>query len=105
MNAEVTHTLCDAILGLQSQVSDVLETVGALLELSTKSLPNDGRLDTTESGAQLAHYVVQLANTHARAQALVATFSELAATRSKLEESRARLNRNRWTRTPPKPQS
>lgn len=103
--AVLTHSLCDAILGLQSQVSDVLETVGALLELATKSLPDGGRLDTHESGAQLAHYVVQLANTHARAQALVSTFAQLAAARSSLEERHARLHRNRWQRSERKPES
>jgi len=83
------HSLCDAILGLASQASDILETVGAVLQL----VESVGKRLDPESQRHAAEYAVALANAAARAEALQKSLTHVAALRKTLEEGSARVQR------------
>lgn len=83
------HSLCDAILGLASQASDIVETVGAVLQL----VESVGKHLDPDTQRHAANYAVALANASARAEALQKSLVHVASLRKTLEEGSARVQR------------
>lgn len=91
MNAEQAHDIVASILATAEDVRTITAAVAALLDLFNTYV-GDGRVDTEPTSRQLAEYAVQLANTHAKSEALAMSLQRLAGARAALEDARASLH-------------